>query len=104
VVIHRLQEKRANNFPPIFDHKFRKAVVTRRVDDLSSTKAWTPLWGSILNMSDEMQLKVQAAGTMMAAAAVVFAVKDAMMYAGFSTDEIADRRQNYQFRRESCLH
>jgi hypothetical protein len=77
-VIRLLQEKRAEKFPPIFEHKFRTAVVTGRVDDLPKPKAGPPIWGSILNMSDDTESKVQAAGTMMAAAAVNFAAKEAM--------------------------
>jgi hypothetical protein len=98
-VIRRLQDKRADSFPPNFDDKFRTAVVTRRVDDPNSTEPCSPIWGTMLSMSDELELKVQAAGTMMAAAAVAFPVQDAMRYAGCSTEEIADRSIQQNVRR-----
>jgi hypothetical protein len=100
VVIHRLQEKWSNNFPPCFDHKFRTAVVTRCVDDLTSSKAGPPIWGFNLNMSEETEAKAQVAGSIMAMAMVPISIKVAMHHAGFSQKEIEDRSLQQKVRRK----
>jgi hypothetical protein len=50
-------------------------------------------------MSDETESKVQAAATMMVAAAVTFTLKDMMMCLVLSTDEILDRSMQQRVRR-----